>query len=124
VPQSQSIDTTRLVTVIGLTSIGFGLFDYLMADRLAAKVGMDHGDIFRAAGAREIVTGGAAVAFPVSRLPIIARIVGDVADTAILSAVAAKPDNSRRWAALLGVGIVAAVSAVDILAARRQRAAS
>lgn len=122
-PES-SIITQRFVAGIGVASIALGLFDYLRADRLAAKIGIDDGKAFRAAGIREITTGIAAVAFPRSRLPILGRLVGDVADIVLLSTVAAKPDNPRRSASLMVVGIVAVITTVDLLAARWQRVAS
>lgn len=108
------------IRMLGITSIGLGIFDTLKADDLAARVGMEGGRVFRLAGAREIVTGIGAVLFPASRAPIVARLIGDAIDIAVLSGTAAKPGNDRRNAALIGVGIVLAVTVVDALALASQ----
>jgi hypothetical protein len=116
--------TPRLVRLLGLTSIGFGVFDYLRSDRLAANVGMADGRIFRLAGAREIVSGVAIALFPRHPAPLVSRLIGDAADIAVLSAVAARPGNERRIAAIIGAGIVLAVSTIDAIALSAQRQAA
>jgi hypothetical protein len=111
---------STLPSYVGLLSICFGVFDFLMAPRLAERVGMKDGRIFRAAGVREIVTGAGAVLMPANPVPLVARLVGDVADLAILSGLAAKKTNPRQRAALIGVGFVLAVTALDVIAKRSQ----
>jgi hypothetical protein len=85
---------------------------------------MQDGRVFRAAGVREIVTGAGAVLVPASPIPLVARLMGDAADLAILSGLAAKKTNPRRRAALIGVGLGLAVTALDVIAKRSQSKAT
>jgi hypothetical protein len=105
---------------VGLLHIGFGVFDFLMAPRLADGVGMKDGRVFRAAGVREIITGAGAVLVPASPIPLVGRLMGDAADLAILSDLGAKKTYPRQRAALIGVGLVLAVTALDVIAKRSQ----
>ncbi len=117
----------RMIRLLGLTSIGLGLFDWLSAETLADRTGMRDGGTFRLAGAREIASGVGIALFPASPAPLVSRLIGDAMDVVILSAVAARPGNDRRNAALIGVGMVVAISVIDaiaITAQRRQAAAA
>ena len=88
-----------------------------MAETFAKGVGMDHGKpIFRAAAAREVATGIAAVRASTNAAPIAARLVGDIADLGVLGFTAGRRDNPKRGMAAWGVAIVAAVTAVDAYA--------
>ncbi|MBV9842006.1 MAG: hypothetical protein JOY99_10865 [Sphingomonadaceae bacterium] len=111
----------RLVTAIGWTSIGLGLFDAVMAKRLARGVGITSPTAFRLAAAREIATGAGAVAAPTLAWPIAARLAGDVVDLATLGATAGTKDGSKRRNAAIGVGIVALVTIVDAFALGKLR---
>ena len=115
------ITTKRLVSAVGLMSIGFGLFDSVRAQSLASKVGMRTGTAFRLAGAREIVTGIGALVPSVAKASIVARLVGDAIDVATLGVTSARPRNQRKAAAAVGLAIVAVVTTVDVLALRRLR---
>jgi len=113
--------STTIAYLIGGASIGLGLVDTLFGDRFAQAVGSGTrgGALFKAVGAREIATGVAGVAVPTSAAPIWARLAGDVIDVAALTAVSAKRDNPKRGAALAALALVAGVTAIDFLAARR-----
>ena len=114
---SGSGGAARLTKAIGWVSITLGLVDWVMAETFADGVGMDRGKpIFRTAAARELATGVAAVRAPTSVAPIAARLMGDIADLGVLGFTAARPGNPKRGMAALGVGIVAAVTAVDVYA--------
>ncbi|WP_181008398.1 hypothetical protein [Sphingomonas montanisoli] len=101
---------------IGTASVAFGFFDTLYAYMLGTSVGAD-AKIFQAAGLREIGTGIAGIANPASSKPVWARFAADLGDLATLGVVAAQP-NTRRKGALIAIGIVAAVTAIDFFAAR------
>lgn len=109
-------NTATIGRAIGAASLTFGVFDTLMAAKLGRGVGAGAG-IFRAAGLREIATGVAGLARPASSAPVWTRFAADIADLATLGIVAVRP-NPRRKMALLAIGIVAAVAAADLLAAR------
>lgn len=111
---------------IGGASLIFGIFDVLNGRRLGRAVGAGEemgGRLFRLAGAREVTTGIAGLIRPASATPIRWRLAGDLFDLAALGYVAA-PANPRRRNAWLALGIVAAVAAVDFLAARALAAPS
>ena len=107
--------------MIGLISIGFGIFDSIKARSLASGVGMKSDAAFRLAGAREIATGLAALVPPLASFAIRSRLVGDAVDIATLGVTAAKPSNEKRSMAIMGVAIVAAVTIVDVVAMRQLR---
>ena len=117
----QATQVRSLVKAIGWTSIGFGLFDAVMARRLARGTGMTSPAAFRLAAAREVITGAAAVIAPALRWPIAARLAGDVADLATLGASAGTNKGGKRANGALGVAIVALVAIVDAFALGKLR---
>ncbi|MFZ5707979.1 MAG: hypothetical protein ACOY5R_22195 [Pseudomonadota bacterium] len=116
-----SATASRAGLPVGALSLALGVTDIVLAKRFARGVGLNEPNgsrIFRGAGLREVATGIAALAYPRSRRPIEARLLGDVMDLALLASVAARPGPRRQMAAF-AVGIVAAVTCVDIFARRR-----
>lgn len=112
--------TTTFARAVGLASIAFGIADTLFGERFGKAVGAQDngGPLFRAVGARELATGIAAVAAPTNPLPLWGRFAGDVVDIAALGAVAARPDNRKRTAAIATLALVAGIAVIDFMAAR------
>ena len=108
---------------IGGASLVFGIADMLFGRRLGRGVGAGEemgGRLFQIAGAREVVTGVAGLIAPASAAPVQWRLAGDIFDLAALGYIAA-PSNPRRKIALLALGIVVAVAAIDYAGSRALR---
>lgn len=109
---------------IGVASLAAGIFDIIAGRSLGKGIGAGEemgGRLFQVAGAREVATGVAGLIAPASAAPVQWRLAGDLFDLAALGYIAA-PANPKRRMALLALGIVAGVAAVDFVAARRLRA--
>lgn len=109
---------------IGAASLAFGITDMLFGRKFGRGIGAGEdmgGRLFQIVGARELITGIAGLAAPASAAPVKWRIAGDVFDLAALGYIAA-PANPKRKMALLALGIVAAVSAIDMIGARALQA--
>ena len=106
---------------IGAASLVAGIFDILAARRLGKGIGAGEqmgGRMFRVAGTREVATGVAGLIAPASAAPVRWRLAGDLFDLAALGYIAA-PANPKRKMALVALGIVAGVAAIDYIASRR-----
>lgn len=106
---------------IGAASLAFGILDIVAGRRLGRSVGAGDqmgGRLFQIAGARELATGVAGLIAPASAAPVQWRLAGDLFDLAALGYIAA-PANPKRKMALLALGVVAGVAAVDFIASRR-----
>jgi len=106
---------------VGAASLALGITDILSGRRLGRNVGAGAamgGRLFQIAGAREVATGIAGLMAPGSVGPLQWRLAGDLFDLAALGYIAA-PGNPRRKTALLALGIVAGVTLIDLLAARK-----
>jgi hypothetical protein len=107
-----------LSTGLAVFSVGLGLAE-LLAPRLvsrAAGLNASPGTV-RALGLREIAGGVGMMARPASAAGPTARVAGDVMDLAVLGASRRRPFGARRL--LAAIIVVAAVAAVDLLAAQR-----
>lgn len=105
---------------IGTASIALGIADILLGRKFGRGVGAGAdmgGRLFQIAGAREVVTGVAGLMAPGSAAPVQWRLAGDIFDLAALGYIAA-PANPKRNMALMALGIVALVAAVDLAASR------
>ncbi|MCR5875103.1 hypothetical protein LRS10_13465 [Phenylobacterium sp. J426] len=69
-------------------------------------------------GAREMATGLRLVSDPTCKMTLWARVAGDVFDIAVLRSLD-KPENPKRGNVRLALGVVVAVTALDVLAAWR-----
>ena len=106
---------------VGAASLALGVADILLGRRLGRNVGAGEamgGRLFQIAGVREVATGVAGLMTPHSEAPLQWRLAGDLFDLAALGYIAA-PGNPRRKTALLALGIVAGVTLIDLLAARK-----
>ncbi len=106
---------------VGAVSLTLGITDMILGRTFARGVGVagEKGTwLFRVAAAREIATGVAGLIAPASAAPLRWRLAGDAFDLAALGSIAAR-DNPRRKMALFGLGLVVAVTIMDVLVQRR-----
>lgn len=107
---------------LGWFSIGLGLAG-LAAPRFVRRlIGLRDvrgaSPVVRAVGAREIASGVAILSMPGRSRPVWSRVVGDAIDLALLG-WAMRDVCTKRGRATAAMGVVAAVTAVDVLAAVR-----
>lgn len=111
----------RFARALGWFSIGLGLSELLAPRLVAAPLGMlGNEGLLRAYGAREI---GAGI-FSLSterRLGLWSRVAGDMLDMATLL-TALRRDNPKRGNVMLALGLVAGVTALDVIGAQRAMA--
>jgi hypothetical protein len=106
----------RASRLLGWVSFAVGAAELLAPRKVARAVGLreDQALLVRACGLRQMATGvGAHSVYPVPALW--ARMGGDLADVAILSAAARRSEGDRGkgpWLALAAVGGLAVISAV------------
>ena len=102
---------------LGLFSIGLGVVAVASPARVSRFLGLTlDDDAMSAFGAREIASGSGLLS-PVKPGPWFwMRVGGDVMDMAAL-AKSVTPDNPRRKMAILALGVVAAIAAIDIVMA-------
>ena len=106
------MDLLVIKRVLGLCSIGIGLFAVAAPNRVARFLGIEDEQAMSAFGARELAA-GAGLLSPVRPSPWFwLRAGGDVMDVAMLSRAVGR-DNPRRAVALTALGAVAAISVVD-----------
>ncbi len=109
-----------LVTFLAAFSVGLGLGELLATRRLTATLGLDGEEpLVRAYGLRELGAGALTLIAPTAG--IASRIAGDFLDLATL----AKPvvDGPQRDNAQIALAAVAGVTALDVYAFVRLRAA-
>jgi hypothetical protein len=113
-----------LATGLGWFSIGLGLVELLAPKQLCETIGLEgHETLVRAFGARELATGIAILASHDPTPWVAGRVLGDVADLAVL-ATAGGPDTEQQAAMRrFAIGAVAGVAALDVLCATGLNAA-
>lgn len=103
-----------IAEALGWFSIGLGLVEIAAPGLIARKLGLgDRSMLVRSYGAREIATGAAILASKNPTPWIWGRVVGDLLDIATL-APATSSRNVRQGAALMALGAVLGVTALDI----------
>ena len=121
VPESQ-----RLAERLGYLSLGAGLAQVaaprLVAWLTGAQPLQAHKRVMRAVGIRELTVGAGLISANTTSPWLWARAAGDVLDLAMLGAGLASGKVGRRRR-LLAIGVVATVTAVDVVAGRRIAAA-
>jgi hypothetical protein len=107
----------KMARALGATGIGIGITELFAPNWLNRKLGVRPSPLLtRALGAREIAT-GAAIFAGKEEPGQWARVAGDAVDLALLGLAFRR---SRRRKLLFGVlGVVAAITFLDVLAARR-----
>lgn len=106
-----------LVRGIGYFSVGLGIAELIAPGRFAKTFGLDGKEtLIRAYGAREIASGiGTLSTDPQPALW--SRVAGDVLDMATLAFGARSANADVKRNALIGIGAVAGIAALDALAA-------
>lgn len=111
----------RLATGLGFAQLALAAFELSRPGALAKSVGLEENHVFlKGFGAREMATGAGLFGWRRGRgrsLWIWARVVGDAADAWAL-APALRPGNPKRHVAVAALGVLAAVTVIDILCAR------
>jgi uncharacterized membrane protein len=109
-----------LARALGWFSVGLGAAELAAPRSLARAVGSgrDHATIARLAGARELACGIGLLQGRSPQVWLWARVAGDLMDLAMLG-MAMGERRSRRGQLAMAAGAVAAVTALDLYAARR-----
>lgn len=112
--------TPQLSFGLGQNAIGLGIWGTFFPNSVNRFLGMNaNPTLVRAAfGARELYTGVTLASDPTRVDALWMRVAGDVADIAVLRKLD-RPDNPKRTNARLALGVVLAVTALDVVAAIR-----
>lgn len=108
----------RMARALGLTGIGLGLAELAMPRRLSRRLGLrDAKTVLRIMGAREILSGVGVLAPRNPTAGLWSRVAGDAMDLGLLGVAVARSRNRKMVAG--AIATVAAISALDLLYARR-----
>lgn len=114
-------DAERLATGLGFAQLALAAFELARPGALAKSLGLEENHVFlKGFGAREMATGAGLFGWRRGRgksLWIWARVAGDAMD-AVTLAPALRRDNPRRKVAFAALGVLAAVTIIDVLCAR------
>jgi len=112
--------TPTLSGALGQNAIGLGVWGLFAPRSVGRFLGMDANPqaVQLLFGAREMATGLRLVSDPTCTTALWSRVAGDVFDLAVLARLN-REDNPRRGNVRLALGVVAAVTALDVLAAWR-----
>lgn len=115
--------TPTLSGTLGQNAMGLGVWGTFFPNSVNRFLGLnaDTRVIRTAFGLRELYTAFSLVGDPTRKDALWARVAGDVFDLAVLSRLN-RPDNAKRGNVRLALGVVAAVTALDLLAAVRMSA--
>jgi hypothetical protein len=112
--------TPTLSGTLGNNAIGLGVWGTFFPNSVNRFFGMDaNPQLIQAVfGLREFATGFRLVSDPTCHRTLWARVAGDAFDIAVLSRLD-RPENPKRGNVRLALGVVLAVTALDVLAAVR-----
>jgi hypothetical protein len=112
--------TPQISFMLGQNAIGLGLWGLLAPKGVNRFLGLKTAPSTTQAlfGAREMATGMALFSDPTKASALWARVAGDVFDILLLRSLA-RPGNPKRRNAKLALGVVLAVTALDVFAAVR-----
>ena len=114
------MNAMSLARGLGWFSVALGTAEFLGGRRMARALGMEHRTpLFRLFGLRELLVGFGILARPTSPAMLWARVGGDALDLAALAADGLRRGNPRRTEVDIAMGMVAAVTALDILCGYR-----
>jgi hypothetical protein len=105
---------------IGYTAIGLGIWGTLFPGHVKKTLGVRSSEtVVRALfGARELWSGYSLAGDPTKTGVLWARVAGDVCDIAVLRGLDS-PDNPKRGNARTALGLVLAITALDVITALR-----
>lgn len=116
-------DATSLIRGLGWFGVTLGVAELAVPRLLASAIGVDPDGpapaILRAMGVREIASSSAVLVRPDHPGPRWARVIGDAIDIGLLGLALGRPGTGKRRLAL-ALGMVAGVTALDVIAARRR----
>ena len=113
------MDGIGLARFLGWFSLGLGVAEVAAPGALSRRLGLAGGpNLLRAFGLRELVAGGVILARPAGAAGPAFRVAGDAMDIAVL-AQACRRTNPNRATAAVSLGLVAGVTALDILCTAR-----
>jgi len=119
----EEADATGLIRGLGWFGVTLGIAELAVPRLLASAIGVDRDGaapaILRAMGVREIASSSAVLVRPDHPAPRWARVIGDAIDVGLLGLALATPGTGKRRLAL-ALGVVAGVTALDVVAARRR----
>jgi uncharacterized membrane protein len=122
-PALDRADATGLIRGLGWFGVTLGVAELAVPRLLASAIGVDPDGaapvVLRAMGLREIASSSAVLVRPDHPAPRWARVIGDAIDLGLLGLALARPGTGKRRLAL-ALGMVAGVTALDVIAARRQ----
>jgi len=112
--------TPQVSFTLGQNAIGLGLWGLLAPKGVNRFLGLTNSPQATQAlfGAREMATGMALFSDPTKSSALWARVAGDVFDIFVLRSLT-RPGNPKRGNAKLALGVVLAVTALDVVAAVR-----
>ncbi len=114
------MNALSLARGLGWFSVALGAAELLGGRRMARALGMEHRTpLFRLFGLRELLVGFGILAKPTSPALLWARVGGDALDLAALAADGLRRNNPRRTEVDIAIGMVAAITALDILCGYR-----
>jgi hypothetical protein len=114
------MNALSLARGLGWFSVALGTAELLGGRRMAQALGMEHRTpLFRLFGLRELLVGFGILARPTSPALLWARVGGDALDLAALAADGLRRNNPRRTEVDIAIGMVAAITALDILCGYR-----
>lgn len=119
----QTGDTPPLAQGLAWLSIALGVIELCAPRAVSRAAGLNvHSGVVRLCGVRELACGIAILASSNPQRPLWARLAGDVLDlgTTAYAAQRGHTRNTRR--ALIAAGAVAGIGALDLYAARTERA--
>ena len=122
-PAEDTADATGLIRALGWFGVTLGVAELAVPRLLASAIGVDRDGpapaILRAMGVREIASSSAVLVRPDHPAPRWARVIGDAIDLGLLGLALGSPGTGKRRLAL-ALGMVAGVTALDVIAARRR----
>jgi uncharacterized membrane protein len=120
---TERADATGLIRGLGWLGVTLGVTELAMPRLLASAIGVDPDGaapaILRVLGVREIASSAAVLARPDLPAPRWGRVLGDAIDLGLLGLALTTPGTGKRRLAM-ALGMVAGVTALDVLAARRR----
>jgi hypothetical protein len=110
----------QLSFMIGQTAVGLGIWGTLFPNSVKRTLGIDasKGTVATLFGGREMWSGVSLMSDPTRSEVLWARVAGDIFDIAVLSSLS-KSDNPKSGNAKAALGLVLAVTALDLVTAVR-----
>lgn len=115
--------TPQISMMLGINAIGLGIWGVLFPKSVKRTLGISAptAAVVGLFGARELWSGFSLAGDPTRTGVLWARVGGDVFDIAVLTALN-NPGNPKRGAARVALGVVAAITALDVVTAVRMSA--